>query len=734
VISSSYSIHVFIHGAGASGNLVQGNLIGTDATGTTALSLQSGEGIALSFGASDNTIGGTSPAARNLISGNAIGISIGTDSNVVEGNFIGTDITGTKAIGNVAGVAVSGASGNAVGGATAGPGNLISGNIGLGLWVVNATGTVVQGNLVGTDVTGTHDLGNGQNGIQVQSASDNTIGGTAPTASNTIAFNGEDGVAILASGTGNAVRGNSIFSNDLLGIDLQGAFDDPGVVTPNDSGDSDTGPNDFQNFPVLASVTGGNTTTVSGSLNSTPGAAFTLDFYTSGSCDPSSHGEGTTYVGSASVSTNSGGDATFSHALGSALTGGFLTTTATDAAGNTSEFSKCLSFSLPAADLSLTKSDSPDPVQVGAKLTYQLNVSNAGPDDATGVALTDSLPAGVTLVSATPSQGSCTGTATVTCDLGSMAKGAGAGVTIVVTPTAAGTITNTASVASSVGDPNTANNAAQATTTVTSATADLSVSLSDAPDPAVPGGDLTYTVGVQNHGPGSAATVSVKDPLPGATTFQSVNVSPGWACTSPPVGGTGIVTCSKASVGAQEAATFTIQVSLDASAAAPLTDTATVTSPTTDPTPGNNSASATTALEAAGSDLSVHLSASPHPVGAGKKLTYTLAVQDHGPEAAQNVVMVDHLPAMTRFWSIQARGWSCTHPQVGHRGRIRCTKGSLAPGAVSTIELVVRVGSRAAGALITDTANVHSDLADPKGANNSDSARTRVRHPGPGGK
>jgi uncharacterized repeat protein (TIGR01451 family) len=121
----------------------------------------------------------------------------------------------------------------------------------------------------------------------------------------------------------------------------------------------------------------------------------------------------------------------------------------------------------PTADLAVTKTDSPDPVAVGSTLTYTVNVTNNGPADATGVTLTDTLPAGVTFVSATPSQGSCTHSGgTVTCPLGTLANGAMASVTITVTPTATGILTNTASVTSATPDPQADNNSASASTGV----------------------------------------------------------------------------------------------------------------------------------------------------------------------------------------------------------------------------------------------------------------------------
>lgn len=123
----------------------------------------------------------------------------------------------------------------------------------------------------------------------------------------------------------------------------------------------------------------------------------------------------------------------------------------------------------PVADLSITKTDSPDPVTVGNNLTYTITIANNGPNTATGVTLTDTLPGSITFVSSTPSQGFCSGAAVVTCSIGSLANSASATVAIVVTPTAAGTLTSTASVTAAETDTNTANNSATQSTTVSAA-------------------------------------------------------------------------------------------------------------------------------------------------------------------------------------------------------------------------------------------------------------------------
>ena len=230
------------------GNVVEGNFLGTDITGTTALG--NGQHGVIVINSAGNTVGGPTPAARNLLSGNAFfGVQMFDDAtaNVVIGNLIGTDINGTTALGNVFdGVHIESAHSNMIGGTKPEERNVISGNSRFGVAVVNdATGNLVQGNFIGTDRTGANGLSNSHSGIWIELASGNFIGGTDPSASSVVAFNGDDGVHIR-SGTGNAILGNSIFSNAGSGVDLE-----PNGVTANDLDDADVGPNNLQNFPNL---------------------------------------------------------------------------------------------------------------------------------------------------------------------------------------------------------------------------------------------------------------------------------------------------------------------------------------------------------------------------------------------------------------------------------------------------------------------------------------------------
>jgi CSLREA domain-containing protein len=328
-------------------NVIAGNFIGTNVAGNTAVSNKQA-GVFVGAGAHDDVIGGTAASARNLISGNLTdGIIISfSPNNRVLGNYIGTDSSGNAKLGNsLDGVLISGSSNfNLVGGAADGARNLISGNKGSGVQIVAGSpgNNKVQGNFIGTKANGVDALGNSGAGVQMNSAN-TTIGGDFfLDEGNSIAFNTGGGV-FVGSGTGNRILGNSIYSNDgnipALGIDLF-----PSGVTSNDAGDSDSGANNLQNFPVLTSATTANgETTFQGSLDSTPNTSFHIEFFSNASCDPSGNGEGHKFINSMNVTTNIVGSVSIAFgAPTSAFSGPFITATATDSAGNTSEFSKCI--------------------------------------------------------------------------------------------------------------------------------------------------------------------------------------------------------------------------------------------------------------------------------------------------------------------------------------------------------------------------------------------------------
>ncbi len=214
LITDSVNDNVVLDG---SDNLFEGNRVGTDITGTTSLTSSATESWEIS--GSGNTVGGTAAGAGNLISGNGGGLAITGSDNLVEGNFVGTNAAGTAALANGSnGVAIdSGASGNTIGGTITGAGNLISGNGDNGVLVLDASGNLIAGNLIGTDKTGSISLGNDYNGIELDSSSNDTVGGTTAAARNVISASGEFNVYLLGS-SDETVQGNDI------GTDATGAF------------------------------------------------------------------------------------------------------------------------------------------------------------------------------------------------------------------------------------------------------------------------------------------------------------------------------------------------------------------------------------------------------------------------------------------------------------------------------------------------------------------------------
>jgi len=324
-----------IEGSASTGNRITGNFIGTDSSGTQDFGNSDG-GVYLA--APNNTLGGATAAERNVISANEDeGVHVdGSDGNRVMGNYIGTDASGTKDLGNAEeGVNVSGADGTTIGGTTAGERNVISANDEDGVILFDAAANnKVAGNYIGTDKNGTAPLGNTGDGVHITNAPNNTVGGTTTAARNIISGNHGSGVGIEGpAATGNRVLSNSIFANGLLSIDL--GVDGP---TANDPGDGDAGPNYLQNFPVLSSAkkNAAGTTTVRGKLNSTPNSTFRLQFFS----NPKGTDEGKTLLGSQLVSTDGSGDASFAFATKKPVRlGQNITATATGPGGNTSEFS-----------------------------------------------------------------------------------------------------------------------------------------------------------------------------------------------------------------------------------------------------------------------------------------------------------------------------------------------------------------------------------------------------------
>jgi gliding motility-associated-like protein len=333
----------------SNGNVIGGNYIGTDASGMAEQS-NGVAGVYLTSGAANNTIGGSTDAERNVIAGNSddnlkVEAAAGSGNTII-GNYIGVDVLGTSSLVNGgSGVDIQ-ADGNILGGTNAGERNIIAGCNYNGV-VLSGDNNTIQGNYIGTDVSGTMDLGNSRNGIWINGGSNNLVGGTDTSAGNLIRSNGRNGV-LVSNGmpTSNVILGNSIFGNSWIGIDL--SLDTNGdSVTNNDLDDLDVGPNGLQNFPLLDNaVTIGNHTFIAGSFQGGADTTFRVEFYSSAEADPTGYGEGEVYLGFTTIISDGSGNASFDIMLPDVTIseGQFVSATATadldgENYGNSSEFS-----------------------------------------------------------------------------------------------------------------------------------------------------------------------------------------------------------------------------------------------------------------------------------------------------------------------------------------------------------------------------------------------------------
>jgi hypothetical protein len=328
------------------GNVIAGNCIGLD----PIIFGFAGNGWDGVFITTSNTIvGGSSPELRNIISGNVLdGVEIAgwdpyiyTNDRVI-GNFIGTDNTGTGRRANRQnGVHVS-TGFNFIGGPTSEEGNLISGNYGAGVLIdggpgCNVEGNVIQGNLIGTDITGRYALPNIVGVRLGYGAWGTLVGADIPyqPPGNVIAFNETFGIWAGPCSPA-AFLGNSIFANGSLGISWSGGT----TATPNDPGDTDP----FQNYPVLSKAWAGSSTGIKGVLDSKRNQTYRLEFFVNAGCDASGFGEGARGPFPVYVTTDGAGTANFDVSIPVATSpNAVITATATDpGANNTSEFSACV--------------------------------------------------------------------------------------------------------------------------------------------------------------------------------------------------------------------------------------------------------------------------------------------------------------------------------------------------------------------------------------------------------
>jgi uncharacterized repeat protein (TIGR01451 family) len=352
------------------------------------------------------------------------------------------------------------------------------------------------------------------------------------------------------------------------------------------------------------------------------------------------------------------------------------------------------------ADLSLTKTvDKPTP-NVGGTVTFTLTLHNAGPDPATGVVVSDPLPAGLTFQGANPSQGTYD-PATGVWTFGTLAANATATMTITALVVAPTTATNVAVASSSPFDPNLDNNTATATVTPQQADLALTKTVSN-PTPNV-GDAVVFTITLTNHGPNDATNVKVDDVLPAGLTFVSFSASQG--IDDPAVGTWSVGTVP-------DGATATLDVEARVTAAGTYLNAVVVAaSDQFDPEPNNNRDAAV--VTAAQSDLAETKVASPRQATVGSLVTFTIAVNDLGPSVAMGVFVTDKLPAGLAFVS-------ATPSQGTYSANTgQWTVGTLAPGAKAVLRITVRV---TAAVTYRNTATVGFAGTDPDLSNNTATA------------
>ena len=353
-------------------------------------------------------------------------------------------------------------------------------------------------------------------------------------------------------------------------------------------------------------------------------------------------------------------------------------------------------------------SDAPDASDPGQAVTVQYTLAGAQGNSPTAPTGTVSVGDGVD---------------TQTCALPA--------TTCAVTLTTPGSRTITASYS---GDLNFNTGADTEAHTVTLIAPDLSVTKSDASDPVTAGENITYTLNLTNTGTAAAQSTTLTDAVPANTTFVSAQVTSGtgWSVAAPAVGATGSVVFSKSTMAVAETAAFQVVVMVNRSAAngATITNTATAASTSTDSDPADNTASATTTVQAR-ADLAVTMSGTPDPVTAGGNIAYTIHVSSSGPSDAQAVSLTNAVPANTTFVSAQVTGgsgWSVSAPAVGGTGNVVFSKGTFAAAETAAFQVIVKVnGNAGGGATISAAATAASATTDPSGANNTASAATTVQ-------
>jgi uncharacterized repeat protein (TIGR01451 family) len=363
------------------------------------------------------------------------------------------------------------------------------------------------------------------------------------------------------------------------------------------------------------------------------------------------------------------------------------------------------------ADLAIAVNPTQANVTVGGgDLTYMATLFSEGPQDASGVTLTETLPASWKFKSVQPSQGTCSGTTTITCDLGSMTDPSSTSVQFTVTPTASGTFSDSLSVAATQPDLNMKNNSASISVTAV-LPADIAVSATDSESTGSTGDKVTYTVTVSNNGPATATNVSLADSLSDNLPVSSLSAMQGSCVTAP-----SSITCALGTLASGASAKVAFAITLQTTEL--FTNSLSVSADQPDLNSANNSTTVSVAVNPA--DLAVSETGSPNPAVSETQTTYTIKVSNGGPVTANNVTLTDSLPQNVSAPAAMASQGSCT---AASNGQITCSLGALAAAATATVTLAV---TPTAAGQMTNNVSVSANEPDPNPSNNSATFTTNV--------
>ncbi|MDO8417891.1 MAG: CARDB domain-containing protein [Agitococcus sp.] len=381
-------------------------------------------------------------------------------------------------------------------------------------------------------------------------------------------------------------------------------------------------------------------------------------------------------------------------------------------------------------DIVVNQSDSPDPIAAGGLLTYTIAVTNNGPDDATGVVLTDTIPVGTTFVSSTTTKGSCAGNPAITCTIGALANGETATVTIRIIPTTIGTLTNTATTTRNEPDSNVANNADTDVTTVQVGT-DLSVTKTDSADPVSQGGTFNYVLTGRNNGPyalGASDTLTISDNIPTGIRVTAIPTGTGWSCSPSsgyPMNGPFTLTCNRTGALAISTNAPSVTIPVTALSLGTITNQVTLSSSVEDDNTANNTATQSTTVNQA-ADVAISKSVSQASnLGLGQDYSYslipTLIVGTTG-----TITVSDNFPAGAQLTATPTgSGWTCTPSSgfpIAGPVAISCTSATTATNSsltpLSLNNITVNFKPTATGGL-SNQATINPGVTDINIANNT---------------